>query len=537
MNRIYAKVGSNLIPIHLSYPSDKTITLKFKYHPKLIEEVKAMESASWDADLKQWSVSNSLRNLYVLDQLERHYDARYDSPLEMTFEDGQLKAHQVEGVNHVLQRQRVILAFRMGLGKTLLALKVIERVRGKHLIVCPKNVKNVWRDEIKKWKVRVLEEGQTVRPGRGNASESIAEVKIISYEYLQQTSLLDPFPYDHVWFDEGHRLKNSETQRFKGAYLVAEKLKLKSNHSIIAILTGTPSPRDPTDWWALAEICQPGFLRESTKKKFEYRLAEHETMTGRGGVEFQKVSSWKEEELLLLPSRLKGMVLFKDKKDCLDLPPKTYQQIQLDFDQTIIKQLKSMIEIMNPGSSGFNALRQLSDGFNYSLNQDFECPKYEALLDLIEERDRIVIYAGFQRTVDKITDCILTDKEWGVIQLDGRGLKTWNIPPQDWQEWFNTKKDQRIAFVGHPQSGGIGLNLQASDSIIFVSNSSNPVDRPQAEDRIHRLGMGASALITDLFWLPIDKYCWQLIQNSRNLESVSLGEIKEWINQELDQWK
>ena len=52
----------------------------------------------------------------------------------------------------------------------------------------------------------------------------------------------------------------------------------------------------------------------------------------------------------------------------------------------------------------------------------------------------------------------------------------------------------------------MGLTLTASPGCVFWSNTFNAVDRLQAQDRIHRLGMDVirGATIYDLYHLPTD---------------------------------
>ena len=88
--------------------------------------------------------------------------------------------------------------------------------------------------------------------------------------------------------------------------------------------------------------------------------------------------------------------------------------------------------------------------------------------------------------------------------------------------------EKQIAFVGHPKAGGLGLNLQRAEIVIFYSNDFDGAARPQAEDRIHRIGT-TKAVIKDYLWLPTDYYILQNLLQKKNLQGVTLGEIQEVI--------
>jgi hypothetical protein len=63
----------------------------------------------------------------------------------------------------------------------------------------------------------------------------------------------------------------------------------------VNLMSGTPSPKSPIDWWSQAEIAWPGFLREGSIKALEQRLAfmvDHEYDAG----VFKKRLGWKDDE-------------------------------------------------------------------------------------------------------------------------------------------------------------------------------------------------------------------------------------------------
>jgi SNF2 family DNA or RNA helicase len=166
-------------------------------------------------------------------------------------------------------------------------------------------------------------------------------------------------------------------------------------------------------------------------------------------------------------------------------------------------------------------------------------PKDDALKDLLEENDeqgRIVIFAGFQGSIDRVTKLCL-DMKWNVCQVDGRGWKVLLPDGQrgDRQEkvldhWANMD-NRRVAFVAHPQSGGLGLTLTEACMAVFYSNDYSPESRTQAMARIHRIGtdINKGATIVDLFHLPTDEKVLNVLKDNRRLERMTLEEFREMI--------
>jgi SNF2 family DNA or RNA helicase len=168
------------------------------------------------------------------------------------------------------------------------------------------------------------------------------------------------------------------------------------------------------------------------------------------------------------------------------------------------------------------------------ITKEIPCPKEQKLaerLEQCEETGRIVIFAGFQGSLDRI-EKLCHKNQWDVVRCDGRG---WHVttkenkvvrtdePLRYWLDFSN----QRVAFVAHPQSGGLSLNLTESRMAVFYSNDFNPESRSQAEDRVHRMGMDENrgCKIVDIFHLPSDTRVRQILRENRKLELMTMGEF------------
>lgn len=168
-------------------------------------------------------------------------------------------------------------------------------------------------------------------------------------------------------------------------------------------------------------------------------------------------------------------------------------------------------------------------------SRDVKCPKEDALVDLLaecEESERIVVFAGFQASVDRCV-AICQRENWHVIKCDGRGFSVHQPdgtevdvanPLQFWKD-----HDGLVAFVGNPESAGYGLTLTESHMIVFWSNSFKTEVRTQAEDRIHRPGidLNKGATIVDLVHLASDQKVIDLLKDNRRIELMTMGEFRE----------
>ena len=173
------------------------------------------------------------------------------------------------------------------------------------------------------------------------------------------------------------------------------------------------------------------------------------------------------------------------------------------------------------------------------IAREVPCPKDAALkmlLDENEETGRIVTFAGFTGSVDRVVKLCLSQK-WNVVRCDqgvfqvlthdGEGVSE---EPLDY--WANMDHP-RVAFCANPESGGMSLTLVEARTAVYWSNSWKPEYRVQSEDRIHRIGMDLNkgCLIVDLIHLPSDERVLQVIRENRKLELMTLGELMagvEW---------
>ena len=179
------------------------------------------------------------------------------------------------------------------------------------------------------------------------------------------------------------------------------------------------------------------------------------------------------------------------------------------------------------------------------IAKEVPCPKDAALVSLLdecEETGRIVVFAGFTGSVDRIVRLCLKEK-WAVVRCDGgqysvfepcsdsdRGRQL-DVNPLDY--WADMQHE-KVAFVATAESGGMSLTLTESRMAVYWSNSFKPEYRVQSEDRIHRIGMDLNkgCVIVDLIHLPTDQRVLDVIRENRRLELMSLGEITSGVDWE-----
>jgi len=550
------------------------------------DEINGLEGAKWHPDSKAWTATHpkhSLRNRNALGYLtngempgtSKDWLDRYTDPVSEEYKDlvAQMPVEyydfQKEDLPLVLQRRKILLGYDMGLGKTLMGLSVmymaktmLQHTEGSTVstqdedlfwVISPKNPMDAWRTEIPKWPFGV-------KP----------RLIMNSPQAIRKAMLEADHPPFVLCIDESANFKNPAAQRTQLVYELCRLMNdFWAGNEFVLPMTGTPDPKDPTDWWAQIEMLCPGFIREKNPVNLRKRLASTTQAQGNHGT-YMKTLGWIPDEVKAFGKRLEPIRIIRLKKDVQqNLPDKIYIERAAKLDPTLLSAARVLAETM-PAAQALSAVRQLSDGFQYTHefvedsegfarkkrtgSDKIQTPKDDMLIgDLQElrdnERNRVIIWGGFQGTIDKIVEICLAN-DWNVLKVDGRSRSFYPLTESSGKGDTSYHKDavrglegtvdnaqqlfqdtekypQPIAFVGNPDAAGEGITLTAADTMIFYSNTFNGGKRQQAEERFHRIGMdeNASPRVIDYINLPTDRLVLANLRKKKSLSKLAKNEV------------
>lgn len=385
------------------------IALKFGFDVAIKDEVKVMEGSRWNPDRKCWVVKASQRNDFHLDiLLGKNPFAPWDAePVKfkpnrgLKSEGGILYDYQADICSHQVSYPAAIDGAEMGVGKTLASIESFEYLQREWgnftaWYVAPKVALMSVRMDYKKWKAQYVPNFFTI------------------HEFVQQVKGLDPaksIPPRVLLLDEASKFKNAAAKSSQAAKWLGDFIReYWGDKGRVLLMSGSPAPKSPLDWWMLCEIARPGFLREGSSAKFLDRVALVKKVAGESGVAYPKVITFKddvnkcgicgrlanhelhkmdvksrmtfvaggkevdqqphdflpmENEVEKLYKRMAGLVKITLKKNCLQLPEKVYRVIKLKP----TKQTKQLAKVLAKTAGGVAQslllLRELSDGFQY----------------------------------------------------------------------------------------------------------------------------------------------------------------------------
>ncbi len=438
----------------------------------------------------------------------------------------------------------------MGCGKTKVAIDNIAYLYQKKeintaVVVAPNSVYKNWVKEIKvhspveDYTMFVWKDDEKINYLPDKLNYVLMNIEALSHKkgYKFLDDLVNNVGDKMIMVvDESTTIKNPTANRSKNICKISPKIKYKR------IMTGSPVTKSPLDLYQQCAFLSKSLLGYSSFVAFRSRYAVMKQITSSGGRMLLIPSYYTNlEELDLIVKRFSSRVR---KKDCLDLPPKIYQQryVTLSKQQIgVYDNLKKLARatLKNKEVSFANKLteilklHQVCNGFLKSNEGDqisFENdPKMEELLNIIEEAEgKFIIWANYIYNIESIVKKLKeiygeysTVAIYGDISTDNRTLAV---------EQFQNNPRVRF-FVGNPATGGYGLTLTEASYVVYYSNSYNLEVREQSEDRAHRIGQKKSVTYVDLIVdKTIDSHIISALKRKIKLSSETMGEeIRAWL--------
>ncbi|KAJ7568362.1 hypothetical protein O6H91_01G029300 [Diphasiastrum complanatum] len=475
---------------------------------------------------------------HYLESNEKYYllahsvkEAIQEQPFSL--QGGKLREYQMDGLRWMVSlynnHLNGILADEMGLGKTVQVISLIcyliekKSDRGPFLVVVPSSVMSNWISEVNRWAPSIIKLAYTGSPEdrRRMFKENIAQQQfnmlITTYEYLMNKHdrpKLSKIIWHYIIIDEGHRIKNASCK------LNAELKHYQSNHRLL--LTGTPIQNNLEELWALLNFLLPSIFNSSEdfaqwfNKPF---AAVSDTPDN------QALLS--EEENLLIINRLHQVLrpfMLRRLKHKVEneLPEKIERLVRCEssaYQRLLMKRVKEKMGSIghSKARSVHNTVMELRNICNHPYLSHLHTKEAESLLPthylppivrlcgklemldrilpkLKASNHRVLLFSTMTRLLDVMED-YLAWKGYRYLRLDGHtsGSERGTLIEQ-----FNAPDSETFLFLLSIRAGGVGINLQAADTVIIFDTDWNPQVDLQAQARAHRIGQKRDVLVLRL---------------------------------------
>jgi superfamily II DNA or RNA helicase len=387
-----------------------------------------------------------------------------ESPIDLRYFKGNLRAYQLFGAKYILFERRVLLGDEMGLGKTVQAIAAMCDVYAqdplsRFLVICPASVLINWCREIKKFSAMEawLIHGAYVDE-KFDAWRTKGGVAVTNFETMEKIvrDIDGKLRIAMLVIDEAHYIKNPDARRTQNVRA------LDDESDRILMMTGTPLENRVEEMCSLIEFLRPDMVEEVRRNAF-----------------MSHVPQFRE---LLAPVYLR-----RQREQVLEeLPP-----IEEMREWCALTDMDRVYYAQAVTEKNFNVMRRVS-----FLQGDLESSSkalrlLEICKDAKEDGRKVIIYSFFRETIDKVQQ---------LLGEDCIGVITGNTEIPARQGMIDKLKDAPAGsvLVCQIQAGGTGLNIQVASVVIFCEPQIKPSLTNQAISRVYRMGQVRNVLIYHL---------------------------------------
>lgn len=451
-------------------------------------------------------------------------------PEDFTFQTNPY-AHQREGLDFLAHNMRCALFFDCGLGKTKTVIDLLRHEKKKALILAPATALRVWMREFErhaKGEIRPL----LLKPGSKKQRTILLEqaddydVLLLSYDSTHRylDSIVANFKYSIIIADESHYMGSYRSKRTKAALLLADQAARR------IIMSGTPTLGNPMHLFG-----QLSFLGRYVPAKTFHTFQKHFLI--RKPLPFnsniQAVYGYK--NLDLLNNKLQKIALRRTAAECLDLPPRTIQDLEFKVSgeqkrvyndvvkshlselggdvivppEHAITRVQKLLQIL----SGFyiQPLPIICDGCEHLKNcvdddikpytrkclvqptrpapeiTRFRSPgKLEALKELLQslledKTHKVLVWCHFTEELDMV-QALLEKNGWAYYRIDGSNSSS----AEALSHAFNTEDKIKVWLA--QISTGISLTLNRAAYTVYYGINFSLGSYLQSLDRNYRIG-------------------------------------------------
>jgi SNF2 family DNA or RNA helicase len=450
--------------------------------------------------------------------------------------------NQEEAVQFALSHPAVMLDMEMGTGKTRSALDAVFLREDVHtvLIVCPKAVIPVWRENLTKfhsgdkwycWDERT----GTIKQKADKLLQWIHDCQgfdkyfiVLNYDIVwrrEMGELLKMFTFDTIILDESHRAKAAGTKVSKYLALIGKKAKYRM------CLSGTPMANSPLDVYGQYRFLDPSIFGTNHSRFLD-------SYAVMGGPERKFIVGYKNQQEL--SRKFKSIAYTCKMSDIADrlklpdaLPPiqryvdipskdmKTCRQLGEEF----IAECGSGVVTVNNVLVKMLRLQQITSGFCFTQEDVFDSAKVEELntakqdelLEILSDLSplaSLVVFAVFRHDIGVAIESARKSKR-EAFELSGE--------KNELEEW--KKAEPGAVIVVQIQAGAEGVDLTKANHAVYYSLPHSLALYNQSRARLYRPGQTRPVSFIHLLARDtIDESMYSALMNKKDVvESIKDG--------------
>ena len=292
-------------------------------------------------------------------------------------------------------------------------------------------------------------------------------------------------------------------------------------------MTGTPTPNDPTDAWALAKLVDSPYCTK--------------TYTAFKEAVMMKIGQWKwiprPESIATVKHILYPAVRYT-RDECFDLPDTVYQTRKIDLTPEQKKHYAIMLkhfvtELEQEGTITavneavkLQKLVQISCGVVYGddgRHIQLDCsPRVKVVKEIIEQvGNKVIVFVPLTGTLNMLEKEL--SKDWNVAVVNGEVSSS---KRNDIFHNFQNEKNPHI-LIAHPATMAHGLTLTAASTIVWYGPVTSNEQYIQANGRIERIGKKHVSNIIHIESTDLEYRMYERLKNKQKLQGLLLDLIQQ----------
>lgn len=469
------------------------------FNDRLASLFKGSRFARYHSDTREYEITpelyDSVKNLEYCEELNSLPDNKLYKVYSYT-EDYPYK-YQDDAVDFMRHTDSALINFSQGMGKTLTTLKILES-RDCHKILIITGVSNLQEEWMKDATKHASSTGQCYKDRfnmsivAGNPDASVANrikylkeahtaagnpifADLISIESLRGVPIVEAInaiKYDAIVIDECQSAKGMNAEQSQGVHEIEYH-----EGQIRLALSGTPALNDPLEYYSVLRFLRVLYYKSRVSQcsrtlfnnyygTWQQDFWGHLTCT-----EYRNLDQLK---LLLEP------VLIYAPKDLLKLPKKRRHLIELELAN---QEYDSLLALYRKGTkavkrAGYKTIHELAAKLQFMTSTDVSKKKY--IMDNISSRP--LVFSQYTRVLDDVKS-YLEDRGAKVLYYHGKLKMKERL--EVLERW---KSGEGNVLLLSLSCSRYGLNLQETQTSIFLEPPTSPAILEQAEDRLHRIG-------------------------------------------------
>jgi SNF2 family DNA or RNA helicase len=442
--------------------------------------------------------------------------------------------HQKQTVAALTMNRKIIVLNEIGTGKTKSAMwaadyLIQQGIVKKVLIMSPlSTLERVWGDEVFTGfpnRRHLVLHGSAQRRKKLLAQD--ADFYIINHDGFNIIAEQAQGMFDLVIVDEAAVYRNPSSVRYR----TLKKWMENNPNTLLWLMTGTPTPNEPTEAWALAKLIDSPHLKKS------YTAFREDVM--------QKVALWKwvpRPDAMETVQRILQPAIRFTRDECFDLPDTVYQtrRVPLTVEQKkyydqMLKHLIAEVAVEKTSTGTITAVNeavkvqklvQIACGVAYNDNGEsieLDCgPRVQAVKEVIEEAGgKVIVFVPLTGTLHMLERELAKHWTCGVVNGEVSATKR-NQIFQDFQHAPHPK-----VLIAHPGTMAHGLTLTAASTTIWYGPINSNETYVQANGRVERIGKRHVTNVVHIEATDLEHRAYERLESKQSMQGLLLDLIQE----------